>query len=146
MSSAEVTIVIPVWNGRELLLGLLEKLRRQSFPIAEVVAVDNGSTDGAADAAEQNGARVLRMGANLGFSRAVNVGIEACRTELVALVNSDVEPEPEWLERLAGAMESPEVWFATGKILSAVDRGRIDGTYDLVSRAGCAWRVGEGRL
>src|SRR5436190_20568722 len=133
MGPAAVTIVIPVWNGRELLLALLEKLRRQTFPIAEVLAVDNGSTDSAAEAAEQNGARVLRMGANLGFSRAVNAGIEACRTDLVALVNSDVEPEPEWLERLAGALESPEVWFATGKILSAADHGRIDGSYDLIS-------------
>src|SRR5207244_823339 len=82
-----VTIVIPVWNGRDLLLRLLEKLKQQTFPIAEVLAVDNGSQDGAAEAAEQRGARVLRMGRNLGFSHAVNQGIEACRTELVALVN-----------------------------------------------------------
>src|SRR5439155_7758803 len=135
MSPAEVTIVIPVWNGRELLLALLEKLRRQTFLVAEVLAVDNGSTDGAAEAAEQAGARVLRMGANLGFSRAVNAGIEACRTDLLALVNTDVEPEPEWLSRLAAALESPGVWFATGKILSSLDRTRIDGTYDLISRA-----------
>ena len=97
MSDPAVTVVIPVWNGRVLLLRLLEKLKRQTFPIAEVLAVDNGSEDGAAEAAEAQGARVLRMGRNLGFSRAVNEGIGACRTELVALVNSDVEPEPEWL-------------------------------------------------
>ena len=121
------------------------KTGAQSLPIAEVLAVDNGSTDGAAEAAEQRGARVVRMGANLGFSRAVNAGIEACGTELIAVVNSDVEPEPDWLARLAGALESPEIWFATGKILSLADRGRIDGTYDLISRGGCGWRVGEGR-
>ena len=145
MSGAAVTVVIPVWNGRGLLLRLLEKLEAQTYPIAEVLAIDNGSEDGAAEAAEQNGARVLRLGANLGFSRAVNCGVEACRTDLVALVNSDVEPEPEWLARLAAALESREVWFATGKILSAVDRKRIDGTYDLISRAACAWRKGQGR-
>ncbi len=141
-----VTIVIPVWNGRDLLLGLLEKLKSQTYPIAEVLAVDNGSEDGAAEAAEQHGARVLRMGRNLGFSRAVNQGIEACRTELVALVNSDVEPEPEWLGRLVKALEPGDAWFATGKILSASERDRIDGTYDLLSRAACAWRKGQGRL
>src|SRR5260370_42059317 len=95
MSAAGVTIVIPVWNGRDLLLGLLEKLRGQTYPIAEIIAVDNGSTDGAAEAAEGQGARVLRLGSNCGFSGAVNHGIEACRTELVALVNSDVGPEAE---------------------------------------------------
>jgi hypothetical protein len=76
----------------------------------------------------------------------VNQGIEACHTELVALVNSDVEPEPEWLERLAGALQTGGAWFATGKIFSAAERDRIGGTYDLLSRAGCAWRKGQGRL
>ena len=142
----KVTVVIPVWNGRDMLLRLLEKLKRQTYSISEVLAVDNGSEDGAAEAAEQWGARVLRMGSNRGFSRAVNRGIEACRTEWVALVNSDVEPEPEWLGRLVGALESGEAWFATGKMLSARQRDRIDGTYDLLSRAGCAWRRGQGRL
>ena len=146
MSAPGVTIVIPVWNRRELLVGLLVKLRAQTYPIAEVIAVDNGSQDGAAEAAEQHGARVLRLGSNRGFSAAINQGVEACRTELVALVNSDVEPEPDWLGRLVGALNSAEVWFATGKTLSAAQRNRIDGTYDLLSRAGCAWRVGNGRL
>ncbi len=118
----------------------------RAYPITEILAVDNGSQDGAAEAAEQQGARVLRLGSNRGFSAAVNHGVEACRTELVALVNSDVEPEPEWLARLVGALNSPEVWFATGKTLSASQRNRIDGTYDLLSRAACAWRVGSGRL
>jgi GT2 family glycosyltransferase len=146
LMSNGVTIVIPVWNGRELLVRLLEKLRAQTYPIAEVLAVDNGSTDGAPEAAEQQGARLLRLGSNQGFASAVNHGVEACRTELVALVNSDVEPEPDWLARLVAALESPEVWFATGKTLSASQRNRIDGTYDLLSRAACAWRVGNGRL
>src|SRR5207244_9362992 len=37
-----------------------------------------------------------------------------------------------------------DVWFATGKVLSAVRRDRIDGTWDLISRAGCSWRYGHG--
>ena len=35
---------------------------------------------------------------------------------MVALVNNDVEPEPEWLERLVRAVDSG-AWFATGKLL-----------------------------
>jgi GT2 family glycosyltransferase len=145
MSAPAVTVVIPVWNGSGMVVRLLEKLRAQTYPIAEVIAVDNGSEDGAPEAAASLGARVLRMGANRGFAAAVNCGVEACGTEMVALVNSDVEPEPDWLERLAHALSAEDVWFATGKILSAAHRGRIDGTYDLISRAGCAWRVGQGR-
>jgi GT2 family glycosyltransferase len=140
-----VTIVIPVWNGRQLLLTLLEKLRAQTYPIAEIIAVDNGSQDGADRAAGEQGARVIRLGANRGFAVAVNEGLKAASTGLVALVNSDVEPEPEWLERLAHALKPDDVWFATGKVLSARNRNYIDGTYDLLSRAACAWRAGQGR-
>ena len=42
---SRVAVVIPTWNGRELLDGALESLRGQSLA-AEVVVVDNGSTDG----------------------------------------------------------------------------------------------------
>ncbi len=146
MNQRGVTVVIPVWNGRDLLIGLLEKLRLQTLPVAEVLAVDNGSTDGAAEAAEAAGARVLRLGENRGFTGAVNRGVDECRTDLVALVNSDVEPEPQWLARLAAAIQPEGVWFATGKILRASDRTRIDGTWDLLSRGACAWRAGSGRL
>jgi GT2 family glycosyltransferase len=146
MNTPAVSVVIPVWNGREMLLRLLDKLSLQTYPIAEVIVADNGSEDGAPEAAAERGARVLRMGSNRGFSRAVNAGIEACGSELIAVVNSDVEPEPEWLARLAGALQSGEAWFASGKILSASPRGHhIDGTYDLISRGACACRMGQGR-
>jgi GT2 family glycosyltransferase len=50
--------------------------------------------------------------------------------------------DPHWLERLASA--AADFSFATGTIFNATDRQVIDGTYDLLSRAGCAWRAGNG--
>ena len=81
-----MSVVIPLWNGRDLLLRLLSSLRAQTYPIAEIIAVDNGSTDGAPEFAAREGARVLPMGANLGFARAANAGIEACRTPALGAV------------------------------------------------------------
>lgn len=142
---AEVTAVIPVWNRRELLERLLEKLRAQTHPLAEVLVVDNGSADGSAEFAESRGARVIRMGSNTGFSRAVNRGIDECRTEWLAIVNNDVEPAPDWLQRLVEATAGSGAWYATGKILSASHPQEIDGTYDVLCRGACAWRAGHGR-
>jgi GT2 family glycosyltransferase len=82
------------------------------------------------------------MGWNSGFSRAVNCGVRAARTPWLAVVNNDVEPAPDWLERLIASAEREEAWFATGKLLNGT---RIDGTYDLVCRGACAWRAGHGR-
>ena len=140
-----VTIVVPNWNGRALLETLLRSLRAQTHPIAETLVADNGSTDGSPEAAEQAGARVLRLGKNLGFAAAVNRGIAESRTRLVALINNDVELAPDWLALLSAALEDADSCFAAGKILQAADRARIDGSFDAISRAACSWRIGHGR-
>ena len=57
---------------------LLDSLVQQ---VNGVVVVDNGSIDGTPEVVEQAGARVVRMGSNTGFARAVNRGIAECRTE-----------------------------------------------------------------
>ena len=145
MISGGVSVIVPVWNGRELLERLLASLRQQTHPLAEIIVVDNGSTDGAAEMAESRGAKVIRMGSNVGFARAVNRGIRESRGEWLALVNSDVEVRPDWLEKLMQAAQDPEAWFVTGKIFSASARDKIDGTYDALSRGACAVRVGHGQ-
>ena len=142
--SGRVTVVIPHWNRRDLLTRLLEKLRLQTDAAAEILVVDNGSTDGSAEAAEAAGARVMRLKRNEGFAHAVNLGIVAARTEWVAVINNDVEPEPEWLERLLDGAESENAWFAAGRICKQSSPDTIDGTFDLISRGACAWRAGEG--
>ena len=140
-----ITVVVPVWNGRELLEKLLGSLRAQSMPAAEILIVDNGSSDGSAEAGARNGARVIRLSSNLGFARAVNRGIHECRTDLVAVMNNDVEAAPDWLALLAAALADGSGWFAAGKILQTAGHGRIDGTFDALCRGGCAWRVGHDR-
>ena len=135
-----LTAIVPVWNGREYLARLLASLKMQTEPAGEILVVDNGSTDGAPDLARQHGARVIAMGHNAGFARAVNRGIRESGTEWVAILNSDVELAPDYLATLqrAGAP------FASGKILSAQSPDRIDATFDAVAKSGCALRLGQG--
>ena len=142
--SGGVTVIVPVWNRRDLLARFLGGLRAQTYPIAEAVVVDDGSLDGSAELAESLGSRVVRMGAHGGFAKAVNRGIRESRTPLVAIVNNDVDLAPDWLEKLAAAIE-PGVWFATGRILQAAAPDRIDATYDALCRGGTPWRLGHGR-
>lgn len=145
MKAAGVTVIVPVWNRSDLLQQLLANLREQTHPIAEVLVIDNGSQDNSAEIGEQHGARVVRMGRNTGFSRAVNRGIQESRTEWLAIVNNDVELARDWLERLMETAQRLQIWFATGKLLNASRRDQIDGTYDLLCRGACAWRAGHGR-
>lgn len=141
-SEAQVTvsIVIPTWERRELVLRLLELLERQTVPPYEVIVVDNGSTDGTAEAVAKR-ATVIRLTENLGFAAAVNRGIAVARGSWIGVVNNDIEPRPDWLELL---LKSKSM-FVTGKLLDLRKPELLDGTSDLLSRAMMPWRAGSGR-
>ena len=136
-----VSAVVPVWNGRPLLARLLDTLDAQTLRAEEVIAVDNGSTDGAAELAAERGCRVIAMGRNAGFAAAVNRGIGESRSQWVAVLNSDVELAPDYFEKLTAR----DAAFATGKILDARRNGLVDATFDLTCRGGTTWRAGSGR-
>ena len=100
-----ISAIVPVWNGRELLMRLLDSLDAQTQPIGELLVVDNGSADGAPEAARQRGARVIAMGRNAGFAAAVNRGIEESRGDWLAVLNSDVVMAPDYLAKLLAAFQ-----------------------------------------
>jgi GT2 family glycosyltransferase len=145
MNESSITVVVPVWNGRRWIAPLLATLRGQTLAPAQILVVDNGSTDGAAEEAARGGARVLAMGHNAGFAPAVNRGLREARTPWVAVVNNDVTLEAEYFARLLEAARATGAWFATGKIFRAAQPDLLDGTWDAVCRGGCAWRAGCGR-
>lgn len=132
-----VAAVIPVHNRLDLLERLLATIRAQTYPFAEVILVDNLS-----GAPLDHAGTIIRMGENAGFARAVNRGWRAATAEWIAILNSDVELDIHWAERLLASASGAS--FATGTILSATDRNVIDGAYDLMSRGACAWRAGHG--
>lgn len=140
-----VAAVVPQWNRADLLRTLLDSCAAQTRRFDEVIVVDGASSDNSVAVAEQAGARVVRLPTNLGFAAAVNRGIEAARSDWVAILNNDVTLEPDWLASILEAAAREEAWFATGKVLRADNTGVIDATFDEVSRGACAWRCGSGR-
>jgi GT2 family glycosyltransferase len=139
-----VAVVIPTWNRAVLLAKVLADLERQTYPIERVIVVDNGSTDDSAAVARRAGAEVITLGVNAGFAAAVNRGIQEAGSDWIAVLNNDVTLQPDWLAQLMAKVG--DAWFATGKLLDASAPERIDGSFDLLCRGGCAWRCGHGRL
>jgi GT2 family glycosyltransferase len=142
-----LTVVIPNWNGERFLTLCLGSLRRQTFREFETVLVDNASSDGSIGLVRRDfpEVRVISMRENRGFSAAVNAGIEASTTELVALLNNDTEQDPGWLEALVRAAdEHPEAGFFASKLVDFYDRHVLDGAGDALRLSGLPYRLGHG--
>lgn len=135
-----VTAIIPAFGQEGLTQAAVARLRNQSVPPAEIVVVDDGS---AVRLSPMAGVRLIRHDSNRGFAAAVNTGVRAAQTELIAVINNDVTLAPDWLERLVSVLLTQRASFACGKLYRP--DGLLDGTFDLISRGGLSWRAGFGR-
>lgn len=138
-----VSVIIPNWNGKDLLGPCLESLYQQEFKDFEVILVDNGSKDGSVSLVEENfpQVRVIPLEENRGFSAAVNAGIVACESPYIALLNNDTEVHPLCLKELLGALEAdPKAGSAACKILFFSDPTSVNSAGDEFSWFGIAYQ------
>ena len=112
------TVVIPSRTGKELLQAQLPGTRSRQAP-AQIVVVDNGSTDDTAAwlASTYPQIEVVHSAAPLSFARAVNRGIARARCWHVCLLNNDMLLEPGFFAALERAFQQvPDLFCATAQI------------------------------
>ena len=117
---AQITVIIPNYNGARHLQPCLASLARQTRPPEEVIVVDNGSADASREVlrAVAPEAVWLPQGRNLGFAAAVNAGVRAARGDWVAVLNNDTEVADGWLDGcVAGMKRHPEAAFLACRVL-----------------------------
>lgn len=132
-----LSLVIPSWNGRELLARFLPSVVAAA-PGCEIIVCDDGSTDGTAAwlAAEYPQIRCLTSAVNRGFGPTANAGVAAAQAPIVVLLNNDLELTPASLRPVAlwfanpglfgvtfRALDFPDQRFATGGKLGRFRRG-----------------------
>ena len=146
MTTPPVSVVIPNWNGRRWLPGCLEALAAQTSLPAEVIVVDNGSVDDSLAYLrhEHPGVRIVALARNTGFAHAVNQGVGLASAPFVALLNTDVVVEPDWLERMGRALDDdPEAASVACKMLVLDDRSQIYDAGDILRRDGACEQRGR---
>jgi O-antigen biosynthesis protein len=114
------SLVIPNWNGRDLLERFLPSwtLAVSGHPGSEIIVVDNGSTDGSADWLRMHHpqVRVLALEENLGFGGGSNAGVRAAKNDVVVLLNSDMRVEPDFLAPLVDGFTDEKVFAVSCQI------------------------------
>jgi len=147
--SPAVSVVVVNWNGKHLLDKCLGLLERQTLGDAEILLIDNGSTDGSVAYVREHfpEVEVVSLSENRGFAGGNNIGIRAAHGEYIALLNNDAQPESYWLEALVHALEAhPEVGFCASKMLRADNPRVIDTAGDVFYDYGVGGKRGMDQL
>ncbi|MEP7042856.1 MAG: glycosyltransferase [Dokdonella sp.] len=123
-------LIVLAWNQWPLTQRCLDSLLASDRPEAEVIVVDNGSTDEtpAALAAYAGRVRIVTLAENLGFVRGMNAGIAAARADDdVVLLNNDLLfTQADWLGRLRdAAYAQPEYGIVGCRLLGPEAEGRV---------------------
>jgi len=95
----QISVILPAKNEFQALGGLLPRIRAE-LPNAELIVVDDGSTDDTASVAEAAGARVLRHPYSLGNGAAVKAGARAAGGEVLVFLDADGQHDPADIPRL----------------------------------------------
>lgn len=119
-STQSVSVVIPNWNGRDLLEKYLPSVisATKGHPDNEIIVVDNGSTDGSAEYVKRAfpQVRLLPLETNLGFGGGSNEGFRAANNDIVVLLNSDMRVDPDFLAPLLEGFSDDKVFSVSCQI------------------------------
>jgi GT2 family glycosyltransferase len=145
------SIVVPTYNGKALLKTCLDSvfchLPTDPELSAEVIVVDDGSTDGTPGwlAAHYPGVRLVRLEQNCGFCAAANAGVKAARGHFIQLLNNDTEVSHGWLQAGLAPFADPMAGSVAPLVLVRSDPGRVDSAGDAYTLGGWPTKRGHGQ-
>jgi hypothetical protein len=123
MPNADTLVFIPAWNEEENLPAVLDELRA-GLPTADVLVIDDGSTDGTATVARTHGAQVVSFGENRGLQEGIAAGYayaDENEYEFVGRVDADGQHPVEELARLLEIVREGQADVAVGSRFATGD-------------------------
>ena len=124
-----VSLIIVNRNGIDLLRHSLFALQTQSYPLEEIIMIDNGSADDSVPYVRSlyPTVKILESAEDLGYAMAVNLGARCATGDLIAVLGNNMVPTPGWLGRLV--VEFQRGWPGVGVVSSWRSTGLKLGQY-----------------
>ena len=116
-----VSIIIPHWNGIDVLSECLDSLKKTVYPNFEIIVVDNASTDGSGDWIKNHHPQIklINNDKNYGYAGGCNRGVPQADGDLVVFLNNDTVQDKYWLRNLVSFINShPDCAAVQPKILN----------------------------
>lgn len=128
-NDTEISVIIPHFNGLEILRNCLNSLNTNNFKNVEFIVVDNGSTDGSQEMVRKEFSQVVLIEnkKNIGYAGGCNIGMNAANGKYLLLLNNDVEVAENFLSELYKKIESDQtIGLVQPKILSIQNKDYFD--------------------
>ena len=119
-----ISVVVCSCNGSRTIGECLQAISKVRYPNFEVIVVDDGSKDNTATIAAQYDVTLIRT-PNHGLSHARNVGWQTAKGEIVAYIDDDAYPDPDWLTYLAETFRKGDYAGVGGPNIPPPDDGPI---------------------
>lgn len=126
-----VSIIVVTYNSAHYITDCLEALTRQQYAPAEIILVDNASTDETVQVVRECFPQVtlIALDTNAGFGGGNNLGAQHATGEYLAFVNPDTQVDPHWLLPLISTLQNqPDTGIVTAKLLLTAQPDKINTT------------------
>ena len=129
MPGSKVSVIIPHWNGIDILSDCLESLSKNTYPNLEIIVVDNASTDASSEwvSLHYPDIKLVQNNKNYGYAGGCNKGAKVSLGDYLIFLNNDTIHNEDFIEHLADFLNlNPQVSAVQPKILNYYERNKFD--------------------
>ena len=112
----KVSLYIPCFNAEKHIEGCIKSVLRQTYPIDEILIIDDGCTDRTIEKVSKYSVKIFRNKKNKGLAFSRNKGILKAKNKFVASIDADVILDKKWLENIMKDFTSDEIACACGNL------------------------------
>jgi len=122
----KVSVYVPCYNGEEYIGACLKSILNQSYPIDELIVINDGSADHSVDIISKFHVRLIDLKQNRGLANARNMAMQEAKNDFVVAVDADCIIEERWLEECMKYFDNPKVAAVGGRLVEERDCNIVD--------------------